>query len=217
MKAIILTGLSFVLLLQTSCGQSGNQQQIKKNSSSSTRVGGPCEGCEIIYVNMPEQMNAVDTSIGWNQQGQQMKIEGTVYKKDGKTPAAGIIIYYYQTNAGGVYAKTADETTRHGSIRGWMRTGTDGKYTIYTIKPGSYPGSTIPAHIHFIIKEANINEYYIDDINLNDDPFLTETERGRLRQYAGSGIITLTKNSEGLLYGRRDIILGKNIPDYPKE
>ena len=214
MKAILLCMLSF-MLLQTSCGQSNNQQT-KRNTSSSVRVGGPCEGCELIYTNMPQQMNAVDTSIGWNQEGQRMKIEGTVFRKDGKTPATGIIVYYYQTNTAGEYGKTASESTRHGSIRGWMKTGADGRYTIYTIKPGSYPGSTIPAHMHVLIKEPGINEYYIDDINFDDDPFLTKKEKDRMGKLAGTGVITLIKNSEGLLYGNRDIILGLHIQNYPQ-
>ncbi len=161
-------------------------------------------------------MNAVDTSIGWNHEGQRMKIEGTVFQKDGKTPATGIIVYYYQTNTAGEYAKTADETTRHGSIRGWMKTGDDGRYTIYTIKPGSYPGSSIPAHIHVFIKEPDINEYYIDDINFDDDPFFTSTERSRLRQQAGSGVVVLKKDAGGLLIGKRDIVLGLNMMNYPE-
>ena len=214
MKAILLCMLSF-MLLQTSCGQSNNQQT-KRNNSSSVRVGGPCEGCELIYTNMPKQMDAVDTSIGWNQEGQRMKIEGTVFQKDGKTPAAGIIVYYYQTNAAGVYPGSAGKTTRHGSIRGWMKTGADGRYAIYTIKPGSYPGSTIPAHIHVLIKEPDINEYYIDDINFDDDPFFTTAERSRLRQQAGPGVVALKKDAGGLLVGKRDIVLGLNIMNYPE-
>jgi len=206
--------LSF-MLLQTSCGQSNNQQT-KRNNSSSVRVGGPCEGCELIYTNMPKQMNAVDTSIGWNHKGQRMKIEGIVFQKDGKTPAAGIVVYYYQTNAAGVYPGSAGKTTRHGSIRGWMKTGADGRYTIYTIKPGSYPGSTIPAHMHVLIKEPDINEYYIDDINFDDDAFFTSSERSRLRQQAGSGVVVLKKDAGSLLIGKRDIVLGLNMMNYPE-
>lgn len=213
MKAILLCMLSF-MLLQTSCGQSNNQQT-KKKPTSTVGVGASCEGCELIYTNMPRQMNAVDTSIGWNMEGQRMKIEGTVFQKDGKTPAADIIVYYYQTNTAGVYPGSIGKTTRHGSIRGWMKTGADGSYTIYTIKPGSYPGSTIPAHIHMIIKEPDMNEYFIDDINFDDDPFFTKAERSRQRQQAGSGVVVLKKDADGLLVGKRDIMLGLNIMNYP--
>lgn len=212
MKSMLLC-MFYLMLLQTSCGQVNNQQT-NKSSASTVRVGASCEGCEIMYINMPKQINAVDTCIGWNQQGQRMKIEGTVYKKDGKTPAAGVIVYYYQTNTEGEYVQTATEKTRHGSLRGWLLTATDGRYTIYTSKPGSYPRSSIPAHIHLMIKEPGMNEYFIDDIQFDDDPFLTKKDRDRLQNYAGSGILTLTTNSEGLLYGRRDIILGLNIPNY---
>lgn len=208
MKAIFLSGLSFILLMQVSCAQ----QQNKSNKI----VGGGCDGCEIMFTNMPKQINAVDTSYGWHNKGEKMKVEGIVYKKDGKTPAPNIIVYYWQTNADGLYAKSPAEQTRHGAIRGWMKTGADGKYTLYTIKPASYPSSTIPQHIHIVIKEPNLNEYYIDDINFEDDPFLTKAERSRLPLRCGSGIVTVTAK-DGLLYCRRDIVLGKNIPDYPEQ
>ena len=206
MKAIILSWLSLILLLQVSCAQ----QQNKSNKI----VGGGCDGCEIMYTNMPKQINAIDTSYGWYNKGEKMKVEGIVYKKDGKTPASNIIVYYWQTNADGLYAKSSAEQTIHGAIHGWMKTGADGKYTLYTIKPASYPNSTIPQHIHIVIKEPNINEYYIDDINFEGDPFLTKAERSRLPLRCGSGIVTVTAK-DGLLYCRRDIVLGKNIPDYP--
>lgn len=208
MKAIILSGLSFILLMQLSCAQ----QQTK----SSKIVGGGCDGCEIMFTNMPKQMNTVDTSYGWQNKGEKMKVEGIVYKKDGKTPASNIIVYYWQTNADGLYAKSPAEQTRHGAIRGWMKTGPDGKYTLYTIKPASYPNSSIPQHIHIVIKEPNINEYYIDDINFEGDPLLTKAERSRLPLRCGNGIVTVTAK-DGLLSCRRDIVLGKNIPDYPEK
>ena len=42
---------------------------------------------------------------------------------------------------------------------------------------------------------------------------LTKEERNKLQDRGGSGIITL-ENRNGMLYGNRDIILGKNIPGY---
>jgi protocatechuate 3,4-dioxygenase beta subunit len=72
----------------------------------------------------------------------------------------------------------------------------------------------VPAHIHPLIKEPNKNEYYIDEYLFNDDPSLTTAERKRQENRGGNGIIKLgTLN--GMLVGKRDIILGLNIPDYP--
>jgi protocatechuate 3,4-dioxygenase, beta subunit len=213
MKAILFIMLFVITMQHTSCGQHGNKQLPRTNKS----VGGGCDGCDIMYTNMPTQINEVDTSYGWNQKGEKMKVEGTVYLKDGKTPAANIIIYYWQTNADGLYAPSLTDKTRHGAIRGWMKTGADGKYTIYTIKPASYPKSSIPAHIHYLIKEPDLNEYYIDDIYFEGDPFVTEAERKKLSLRCGSGIVELKSNSEGMLYCKRDIILGLNVPDYPED
>ena len=42
--------------------------------------------------------------------GERLIIEGTVYRPDGTTPAGGVLLYAYHTNAGGVYAKRGDET-----------------------------------------------------------------------------------------------------------
>jgi protocatechuate 3,4-dioxygenase, beta subunit len=211
MKATFFVMVFVITIQHTSCGQQDNKQQTRSNKV----VGGRCDGCEIMYRNMPHQINEVDTSYGWSHEGEKLKVEGTVYLKDGKTPAANIIVYYWQTNADGLYAPSFTDKTRHGAIRGWLKTGADGKYMLYTIKPESYPQSTIPAHIHFLIKETNLNEYYIDDINFEDDPFLTEAERKKLPLRCGSGIVKLTINSEGILYCKRDIVLGLNVPDYP--
>lgn len=104
--------------------------------------------------------------------GERLIIEGTVYRSDGKTPAAGVLLYAYHTNAGGVYAKRGNETgngRRHGYLRGWLRTGADGKYRIETIKPGSYPTRSEPAHVHMTLQPPGEPERYIDDVVFEGD------------------------------------------------
>ncbi len=88
-------------------------------------------------------------------------------KQTEKTPAEGVIIYLYHTDATGHYPVKQDSKgweKRHGYLRGWMRTNEKGEYKFATMRPVAYPGGTEPAHIHMIIKEPGINEYYIDDI-----------------------------------------------------
>ena len=144
--------------------------------------------------------------------GERLIVEGTVYRPDGKTPAAGVLLYAYQTNAGGVYAKRGNETgngRRHGYLRGWLRTGADGKYRIETIKPGSYPSRNEPAHIHMTLQPPGEPERYIDDVVFEGDPLLTPEHRARLRQRGGSGIVPLERNADGTLRVIRDIYLGR--------
>ena len=95
-----------------------------------------------------------------------------------------------------------------------MKTDEQGRYKFHSVKPAPYPGRNIPAHIHPIIKEPDKNEYYIDEIRFDDDPLLTKEERVKEEKRGGSGIIKHTKNQDGVWIGRRDVVLGLNIPNY---
>ena len=68
------------------------------NESTAELVGGPCEGCEAIFEYGNMVLNNVDTLPDFNK-GQQIKVEGTIYLSDGMTPADGVILYVYQTDA----------------------------------------------------------------------------------------------------------------------
>ncbi len=212
-----------LLLLSATIGCNG---QSNKNSASrsavyddSKIVGGGCDGCEIMYVGMPNHINSVDTSDGWYESGQKLLVTGIVHKLDGKTPAPNVIIYYWQTDNNGYYSPKDgmdEQARRHGHLRGWVKTGSDGKYSIYTVRPAPYPNGKDPAHIHTSIKEPDIkNEYYIDAFVFDDDPLLTGNERGKLENRGGSGVLRVLV-SDDLQIAEHNIILGLNIPNYPQ-
>jgi protocatechuate 3,4-dioxygenase, beta subunit len=207
--------LCFFLL--TNCSGQSKEKTIPA-SGSNKLVGGGCDGCELMYEGVPASINAVDTSEGWFEQGQQLLITGIVYKKDGSTAAPGVIIYYWQTDYRGYYSpkpNLPDKAKRHGHIRGWVRTDTDGRYAIYTSRPAPYPGEKIPAHIHLSIKEPDIaNEYYIDDWVFDDDALLTTELRIKSENRGGSGILTVLAAGR-LQVAEHNIVLGLHIPGYP--
>lgn len=181
-------------------------------------VGGGCEGCEALLEYGARALKDHDTLPLFAENEPKLKITGTVFEKDGKTPAADVILYIYHTNRQGVYPTKGDETgwgRRHGFIRGWAKTGADGKYTFYTFRPGAYPGGSEPEHIHLTVKEPSTNEYYLDDYVFDDDPLLTAEERKKLslRNRGGSGIVA-PEMENGMLVARRDIVLGLNVPGY---
>lgn len=181
------------------------------------KVGGSCEGCEAVFEYGSKKLTSIDTLPDFKESGPKLEISGTIYLVDGKTPARNVILYIYHTDQKGVYPQKGNETgwaKRHGYLRGWVKTNADGKYTFYTLRPASYPNSRTPQHIHPIIKEPNRNEYYIDEYLFTDDPFLDEIEKASQQKRGGSGIITLTKKQDGTWVGKRDIILGLNIPNY---
>ena len=180
-------------------------------------VGGYCEGCEGIYEQMPKSLSWQTTIPDSSEPGEPLEIEGTIYEMDGKTPAPNVILYVYHTDAKGYYSSAKGQTgwaKRHGHLRGWMKTDSTGKYKFRTIRPAPYPRASIPAHIHPVIKEPNMNEYFFDEYLFEGDPFLTKKERGKQEKRCGSGIITISKGNDGVWQGKRDIILGLNIPDY---
>ena len=96
-----------------------------------------------------------------------------------KTPAAGVVLYVYHTDQKGLYTKPANLkgwADRHGYIRGWIKTGADGSYKLYTLVPASYPNSNNPKHIHPTIKEPGFSEYWIDEFVFDDDPLLPASD-----------------------------------------
>ena len=145
-----------------------------------------------------------------------MRIQGTVFERDGETPAKNVIVYIYHTNRKGVYETKGNEkgwARRHGIYRGWIKTDDTGKYIFYTFRPAPYPGRSEPAHIHFTVKEPDKNEYYIDSIVFEDDPLLSKNAGEKKNPRGGNGIIKLIKEGD-LLIAERDIILGLNVPNY---
>ncbi len=142
--------------------------------------------------------------------GEPMVISGHVLEPDGLTPAAGVILYLYHTNAEGVYPRRGDETgnaRRHGYLRGWLRTDDEGRYRFTTIRPAPYPNRHSPAHVHVTVKEPGREEYWIDSFVFEGDPLLTPEDRARRTGRGGSGVITLTRSADGVWRGSREIVL----------
>ncbi|WP_436516966.1 intradiol ring-cleavage dioxygenase [Ekhidna sp. To15] len=185
---------------------------------SNQNIGGPFENAEFIFIDMPKDMAASDTTLGWFAEGQKLIVTGTIYKPDGITPAPHVILYYYHTDTKGYYSNHPDldqRAGRHGYLRGWVKTDAEGKYAIHTIRPAAYPNSNEPAHIHPSILEPGMDmPYYIDEFVFDDDILLTTERRKAMTNRGGSGILRVLQNDE-VQIAEHNIILGLNIPSYP--
>ncbi len=139
-----------------------------------------------------------------------LTITGTVFETDGVTPQSDIVIYAYQTNAEGLYGNGTTETEasrRHGRLRGWIKTGADGRYRFETIKPAPYPNDTIPAHLHFTILEPGRRPYWIDDIVFAGEFGVTPAYIRSMTNKGGNGILRPHYDHAGNQHIERDIIL----------
>lgn len=209
--------LLIMVLFLTGCMTACTQPHPKMAHENTRMAGGPCEGCDAIDEYGSKKLTNYDTLPDYHDAGPRMEVSGTIYKKDGKTPAQDVILYIYHTDQQGEYPTKGDETgwaRRHGFIRGWIKTGADGAYRFHTLKPAAYPGRQNPAHIHATLKEPGVSAYWIDEYLFDDDPILSDDERAAQRKRGGSGIIRLIWKADGTILAHRDIVLGMNIPGY---
>ena len=94
-----------------------------------------CEWCGAM--DAPENLSWKTRIAPENEPGEPLILQGTIYEPDGTTPAKGIVVYAYNTNAQGIYPKRGDESgncKRHGYLRGWAITNEKGNYQFTTIK-----------------------------------------------------------------------------------
>jgi protocatechuate 3,4-dioxygenase beta subunit len=154
----------------------------------------------------------VESPPSWNakivsdhEPGEPLIVSGTIYSPDGQKPLEGITLFVYQTDVTGRYT-TSGGDNRATRIHGVMRTNAEGRYEFRTIKPGSYPNSRNPAHIHAYVSGPGYPEYWIDEYLFADDPFVTdEAKQKAAGEKTFSPILTLTRGSDGILRAVRDI------------
>jgi len=139
--------------------------------------------------------------------GEPLIVSGTIYGKDGVTPLPNVLLYVYQTDAEGYYRK-GNNSSDNPRLKGWMKTNAEGKYEFRTIKPGSYPGSRNPAHIHSKVTIPGRGEQWIDEFHFEGDPFLGETHvQNQLAKGKFSAVMRMRRDADGVIHCERDIKL----------
>lgn len=190
-------------------------------------VGLPCEGCEAVFEGLPAVLGPSSRIAPVGEPGEPLVIEGGVSDGAGRA-VGGVIVYAYHTDASGRYPIDVNEAGqerfrgqaayRHGRLRGWARTGEDGRYRFDTIRPAAYPDGGTPEHVHMHVIEPGRCTYYVDDVLFDDDQLLTDAVRRSLvLGRGGSGVAHPVRDAAGRWRVTRDLVLGAAIPGYPAE
>jgi len=107
-----------------------------------------------------------------NEPGDRLSVSGVVVDSGG-APVAGASLYVYQTDREGYYGVKPASDSNNPRLRLLLRSDAKGAWSFDTIKPGSYPGSRNPAHIHFEVSAPG-RASRIFEIVFEGDPFLTD-------------------------------------------
>ena len=119
----------------------------------------------------PEHLSWRTQITGKGEPGRPLIVNGCVLAPDGKTPAAGVTVYAYNTDAQGYYGE--NHASYPPRLYGWMRTDADGRFELRTILPGPYPEMQIPAHIHFSLWGVGYPLQWVEDLRFQGDRYLT--------------------------------------------
>lgn len=162
----------------------------------------------------PPATNSAAADSSWHavlvsreEPGEPMVVTGTVYTADGKTPAPGVEVYVYHTDAEGYYRK-GNNSSSNPRLKGTMTTSAAGRYEYRTIKPAPYPGGGNPAHVHYVISRPGRARQY-EELQFEGDPILGK--KGRLaeaqRADTFAGVRPLRRDAEGVWRVVKDVRL----------
>jgi protocatechuate 3,4-dioxygenase beta subunit/peroxiredoxin len=135
-------------------------------------------------VGAPWEPNGANISRGAGD-GEPARIHGRVLDTGG-APVAGAVLDVWGTNGHGLY-ENVDPAQPDYNLRGRFRSGPDGSYDLWTVKPVSYPipddgpvGDLLavagrhnmrPAHFH-LIASADGHRTIVSELYTDDDPYL---------------------------------------------
>ncbi len=123
----------------------------------------------------PATLTSTGRIAAESEPGTPLVIHGRIVQPDGKTPAARVVVFAYQTDNDGVYSGPG-KPGRPWRLQGWAMTDADGRFELRTIRPAPYPGHTIPAHVHLSFETASHGRQWADELRFSDDRLVTDAE-----------------------------------------
>ena len=179
-------------------------------------VGTPCQNCSAVFIGLPQRVPTITRLAAVDEPGQPLQIRGRVIDAQGRA-RPGVVVCAYQTDASGHYPpdnSLPSPAKQQGRLRGWALSDENGRYGFDTIRPASYPKSSVEQHVHMHVVEPGRCTYYLGDLLFDDDPKLSPRQRERAaRAHGGNGIASPEGDADGWRV-QRDIQLDLNVAGY---
>jgi protocatechuate 3,4-dioxygenase beta subunit len=128
--------------------------------------------------------------------GTPLVIRGRVFAEDGRTPVAGATVFAYHTDRTGLYDR-AGSPPHSWRLRGWALTTANGVFEFRTIRPGSYPGTTNPQHVHFTVFTADAR-YHAGELQFEDDKLIPASQRENSKREGQFGSVRPVRHEGGV-------------------
>jgi protocatechuate 3,4-dioxygenase beta subunit len=143
----------------------------------------------------PARLEAAGRIAPQDEPGTPLVIHGQVFAEDGRTPAVGAVIFAYHTDRSGLYDR-AGSPPHSWRLRGWVRADSNGRFEFRTIRPGSYPGERVPAHVHFTAFTGE-RRYHAGELRFEDDRLVTDHERAESTRDGEFGHVRPVRREQG--------------------
>lgn len=143
------------------------------------------------------------------EKGQRIFLDGTVYANDCLTPLNNVVLDIWHADDTGCYSRfenCENPANDEYKLRGIIRTGETGAFSLETIKPGYYLNGAQyrPSHIHLKARHPEIAEL-TTQLYFEGDPYI-EIDPAASRPDAAGRIIPMEEREDGL-HGTFDIVL----------
>lgn len=145
----------------------------------------------------PAQLAATARIAPEAEPGTALVVHGRAFAADGRTPLAGAIVFAYHTDRDGRYDQRG-APAHSWRLKGWARTGEDGRFEFRTIRPGHYPGGKDAAHIHFTLFTADGERYHAGGLLFDDDKLVSAADREATRKDATFGPVRAVRTDQAV-------------------
>jgi len=155
-------------------------------------------GLVMIHRPAPSELSWQTQIVKNGEPGEPLIVAGRVSAPDGPTPAEGVTVYAYNTDAEGYYGENRAEDPPR--IYGWMKTNAAGGFELRTIHPGCYLGMRVPAHVHFVLWGGGYLLQWTEELKFEGGRYITPAlvaEDAQLSEFRT--IQRLSRGNDGVL------------------